>query len=69
MKSIFRESKKKWNRFHAWESRQKIRADGGKTFGLIGEWVDFFLLRHSHSSQKPDTRGIQKMHERLSCLS
>ncbi len=69
MKAAFEESKKQWRRFHAWESRQKIRADVDKTFGLISGWVDFFLSRHSNSSQKPNTRGIQKMHKRLSYLS
>ena len=70
MKSAFKENKKKWGRFHAWELHQKTRASVGTTFRLIGSWVDFFLSKHPHPFPKfPNVHGIQKMHRSLSCLS
>lgn len=68
-KAHFNRRKRKLARFEKWELRQEPSNDSRKALQLIGQWVDFFLLRHPRRSERPDVRGIQKMHRNLSHLS
>lgn len=68
-KSSFDKRKRKWARFEKWELQQIPPKNPRKALHLVGEWVDFFLLRHPRRSERPNVRGIQKMHQSLSHLS
>lgn len=65
-RKLWEEKEKGWKQFREWEDSQADYGNHGKDLRRIGESVEFFLHRHPQRSQKADTSGIQKMHERLS---
>ena len=69
MIKAFEKRKRQWGQFEKWKSRQKPFRDPKKVLQLIGEWVDFFLLKYPRRSDAPNVCGIQKMHRALSHIS
>jgi len=67
--AAFRKRKEKWNRFIQWEAGQKTSTHPQKTLQLIGEWIDFFWLRHPKQSEPAEIQGVRKMQHDLSRLS
>ncbi len=68
--SDFQSAQKKWRNFYRWEAiRAKKESKLPASLRLIGEWVDFYLKRHSRKPAKVDVSGIQKMQRRLALIS
>lgn len=68
MKDDLRQRQAQWRRFHDWEADHPGKIESSSALKLIGEWVDFYLSRHTLPPDLPDGRGIRKMHQAFSRL-
>ena len=65
----WKKDRKRLKKFRAWEERQGYDRDYRQAFRMIGEYVRFYLSRHSRRTESPDVSGIEKMRQILSRLS